>query len=83
MLCTCTCNVHAMYMQCICFEKCEFWLDLGMREGISVSVLGDYSEEEEGEEEEEEARGEGGRVEEVLRYSYSRISDQNYICCPW
>lgn len=41
-----------MHMQCICFEKCEFWLELVYYAGISV--FGDYSEEEEGEEEEEE-----------------------------
>lgn len=26
------CYAMHMHMQCICFEKCEFWLDLGVRE---------------------------------------------------
>lgn len=47
-----------MYMQCICFEKCEFWLELVYYAGID-SVFGDYSEEEKEEEEEEEN---GGRI---------------------
>lgn len=46
MQCTCTCNVYALR------NASSGWSWLC---GNSVSVFGDYSEEEEGEEEEEEA----------------------------
>lgn len=73
--CTCICNVYAL-------EKCEFWLELGMRPGISV--FGVISEEEEGEEEEEEeAGGKGGRIEEFTVESSLCIPGSEYVCCRW